>query len=189
VSAAALLSRRACLCQNPCSMSWLPEQSAGTTALERALGLRPELLVDLKRFHALFWQDGRVDPIVLELCRLRIAGLLRCASELRARYEPARRAGLTEAKIAALPSWPKAPDFTARERACLAFAEAFVVDVHSIDDELAAAVAEHLSPAAMVAFTEALAVFDGFARFRLVLGLEPPSSAIAVDPSVEAALP
>jgi alkylhydroperoxidase family enzyme len=170
-------------------MSWLPAESDGPTAFERALGLRPDLLSDVKRFHALFWQDGRIDPVVLELCRLRIASLLRCESELRARYEPARRAGLTEGKIAALTAWPKAPDFTARERACLAFAEAFVMDVHSIDDDLAAAVTEHLSPAEMVAFTEALAVFDGFMRFRLVLGLEPPTSIAAVDPDAKAALP
>ena len=170
-------------------MGWLPASGSGATPLESALGLRPELLADLKRFHSLFWQDGRVDPIVLELCRLRIASLHRCESERRVRYEPARRAGLTEEKIAAIPSWPNSPWFTAKERACLAFAEAFVVDVHSIDDDLAAAVTEHLPPAEMVAFTEALAVFDGFMRFRLVLELDPPSTTVAVEPSTDAALP
>lgn len=170
-------------------MSWLPEEGVGATPFERALGLRPELLADLKRFHALFWTDGRVDPVLLELCRLRIASLLGCASELRVRYEPARRAGLGEEKIAALPRWPSAPEFSAAERACLAFAEAFVIDVHSIDDALAAAVTEHLSPAEMVAFTEALAVFDGFARFRLALGLAPPAPGTAVELSAEGALP
>lgn len=182
------LSCSSALCDNA-PVGWLPEASTGATALERALGLRPELLADLKRFHTLFWQDGRVDPVVLELCRLRIASLLRCEPERRVRYEPARRAGLTEEKIAALPSWPKSPEFTARERACLAFAEAFVVDVHSIDDALAAAVTEHLSPPEMVAFTEALAVFDGFMRFRLVLDLDAPAATCNVEPRADGSLP
>jgi alkylhydroperoxidase family enzyme len=170
-------------------MTWLPRRADGATPFEEALGLRPELLADLKCFHALFWSDGRIDPVLLELCRLRIASVLGCSSEARVRYEPARLAGLREEKIAALPRWPTAPDFTAAERACLAFAEAFVIDVHSIDDDLAAAVTEHLSPAEMVAFTEALAVFDGFMRFRLVLSLEPAAAGTAVDPAGEAALP
>jgi alkylhydroperoxidase family enzyme len=170
-------------------MSWLPEEGGGSTAFERALGLRPELLADLKRFHALFWSEGRLDPVVLELCRIRIASVLGCVSQTGVRYEPARRAGLGDEKIAALPRWPSAPEFSAKERACLAFAEAFVMDVHSIDDALAAAVSEHLSPAEMVAFTEALAVFDGFARFRLVLDLEPAAPGTAVEPSSEGPLP
>lgn len=163
-------------------MTWLPEKADGATPFEQVLGLRPELLQDLRRFHALFFTDGRLDPILLELCRLRIAGLLRCASECGVRYEPALRAGLSEAKIAALPRWPTAPDFRPVERACLAFAEAFLLDVHSIDDELAAAVTEHLSPPEMVAFTEALAVFDGFTRFRLALELAPVASGTTVEP-------
>jgi alkylhydroperoxidase family enzyme len=170
-------------------MTWLPRRETTGSPLEQVLGLRPELLADLKRFHALFWMDGRVDPVLLELCRLRIASLLGCTSETNVRYEPARRAGLGETKVAALSRWPTAPDFTPAERACLAFAEAFVIDVHSIDDELAAAVSEHLSPPAMVALTEALAVFEGFMRFRLVLGLEPVASGTVVEPAAEGPLP
>jgi alkylhydroperoxidase family enzyme len=41
-----------------------------------------------------------------------------------------------------------------------------------VSDEDAAAVREHLSDKVMVAFTEALAVFDGFTRFRIILGIE-----------------
>jgi len=170
-------------------MTWLPETRTDGTPFERALGILPDLLADLKRFHALFWTDGRIDAIILELCRLRIASLLGCASEMHVRYEPALLAGLDEAKIRALPRWPTAPEFTPAERACLAFAEAFVMDVHSIDDELAAAVSEHLSPPEMVALTEALAVFDGFARFRLALGLEPAPPGTVVAPAAEGPLP
>lgn len=167
-------------------MTWIQPTSGGTTAFEQVLGLRPELLADFRRFHALLFTEGRIDPVLLELCRLRIATLLGCESESRVRYEPARRAGLTESKIAALPRWPEAAEFRPVERACLAFAEAFVLDAHSIDDDLAAAVTAHLSPAEMVAFTEALAVFDGFTRFRLVLELAPAAAGTRVEPGTGA---
>ena len=57
--------------------------------------------------------------------------------------------------------------------ACLAFAEKFVLEPHGLSDEDATAVSTHLSAAEMVAFTEALALFDGFARFQVLLGVAP----------------
>src|SRR5262245_20219869 len=149
---------------------WLPVAASGATALDRALGLRPDLCADYRAFVALFWERGPVGAVVLELCRLRVAQLLRCDGELRLRYEPARTAGLDEGKIAQLERWPTAPEFTAAERACLAYAEQFVLDAHGISDAQAAAVTSHLTPAGLVALTEALALFEGFARLRLVLG-------------------
>jgi hypothetical protein len=47
-----------------------------------------------------------------------------------------------------------------------------VLDPHGVDDADTAAVAAHLPPPAMVALIEALALFDGFTRFRLILGVE-----------------
>src|SRR5262249_16908493 len=76
----------------------------------------------------------------------------------------------TEDKITALPRWPTDPRFSELERAGLAFAEKFVMDPHAISDDDAAAVTAHLSAREMVAFTEALALFDGVTRFRVILG-------------------
>ena len=58
------------------------------------------------------------------------------------------------------------------ERACLRLADQFVLDPHGVSDADAAEVAAHLSPSDMVAFIEALALLDGFTRFRLILGVE-----------------
>ena len=153
-------------------MTWLPDTAAGATPFARAFGLRPELFAQYQMFAELFWTRRPVDPVVLELCRLRIAQLLGSATELAARRPEARAAGLTEARIAALDHWRDTPDFSAVERACLAFAEKFTLDPHGVSDADAAAVTAHLSAPEMVAFTEALAVFDGFTRFRLILGIE-----------------
>jgi hypothetical protein len=59
----------------------------------------------------------------------------------------------------------------------------FVRDPHAITDADAAAVVEHLGEAGLVALAEALALFDGFCRFRLLLGVEPESDGVTiVDP-------
>jgi alkylhydroperoxidase family enzyme len=157
--------------------SWLaldPAAPAGATPLDRVFGLRPDLYADFRRFYALFWERSLLDPVLLELCRLRIAQLHGCAPELRVRYRPALEAGLGEEKIAKLPRAGSAPEFSAAERAAIAFAELFASDPHAITDADAAAVVAELGDAGLVALAEALALFDGFCRFRMMLGVEPP---------------
>src|SRR5262245_30789352 len=160
---------------------WLPEAAPGTTAFERVFDLRPDLYADYRAFLALFWTRDALGPVVLELCRLRVAQLLRCEGELRLRYRPARAAGLEEPTIALLERWPTAPAFSDAERACLAYAEQFVLDAHGVTDAQAAAVTAHLGAAGLVALTEALALFEGFARFRQLLGVTPEELLVDAD--------
>jgi hypothetical protein len=116
-------------------------------------------------------QDGRhaawssVDPCLLELCRLQIATILRCPSELAERTPLA--VGFDERKAAALGGSWNSPVFTDCERACLAFVDAFVIDVASLPDETAAAVALHLGDAGLVDFTSALLVLEQRQRLAL----------------------
>jgi alkylhydroperoxidase family enzyme len=164
-------------------MSWLPEQAEGTSALDRVFGLRPDLYEPFRAFYATFWTHDLLDPIVLELCRLRVAQLLRCRSEQQLRYEPALRAGLTEEQVAQLPRWPTEPMFSPAQRAALAFAEQFVIDVEGIDAQRRDTVVDHFSVAGLVALCEALALFDGFCRFRILLGVDDlPASGVTVVP-------
>jgi alkylhydroperoxidase family enzyme len=168
-------------------MGWLPAACEDAqTPLDAVFGLRPNLYEDFRRFYGLFWERRLVEPVRLELCRLRVAQLLGCDSELAVRYQPALDAGLTEEKVTRLASWRDDPAFDAAERACLGFAEKFVTDPHAIDDADAAAVVEHLGDAGTVALTEALALFDGFARFRAVLGIEPRRSGVSRVPGPSA---
>jgi alkylhydroperoxidase family enzyme len=150
------------------------------TPLDAVFGQRPNLYRDFIDFYGLFWERRLVDPVLLELCRLRVAQLVGCRAELAIRYRPALEAGLDEARIAALEGWRGAPVFSDGERACLDLTERFVQAPHSISDEGAAAVRSFLGAPGMVALIEALALFDGFARFRAILGVEPASDGIAV---------
>jgi alkylhydroperoxidase family enzyme len=164
-------------------MTWLPAEADGTTPLDRVFGLRPDLYEPFRSFYAAFWTHQLLDPVVLELCRLRVARLLGCDSEQRTRYQPAIDAGLTEDQVAVLAQWPTSPQFSAAQRAALAFAEQFVIDVEGIGAELRDAVIDHFDVAGLVALCEALALFDGFCRFRIILGVDAdPDPTIVVVP-------
>jgi alkylhydroperoxidase family enzyme len=154
-------------------VAWLKTVDA-EGPLEAVLGTDPELFGHLRGVVATFWTERLVDPIVLELCRLRTAALVRCDAELRLRYQPAIDAGLDEDKIGQLPRYYNSDRFTEFERACLAFTEQFVIDAHGIDDKTFERVSSALSPEAMAMFVSALAYFEGIARMKLMLGIEPP---------------
>jgi alkylhydroperoxidase family enzyme len=134
------------------------------------LQLRPDLADLYGAFEGRLWRDRLVDPVVLELCRLRIAALLGDEVGL-ARRTPGVEVG--EERLARLAAWPTDPAFTPAERAALAYAEQFVIDAHGVNDEQVGALGEHLDPSAVVALTTALGLFDGMCRFRLVLGVTP----------------
>ncbi len=109
-----------------------------------------------------------VDPCLLELCRLEIATILRNPVEFESRTPAAIAAGFDEGKVSALSSWMHSPMITTAERACLAFTDAFVIDVASLPDETAAAVGEHLGDAGLVDFASALLVLEQRQRLALV---------------------
>jgi alkylhydroperoxidase family enzyme len=112
------------------------------------------------------WETA--EPVLLELCRLRIAMLLGCPDELDSRTAVAVAAGLEEASVESLAQWPTSPLFGARERACLAFAEQFVIDVAGLDDATAGAAREELGEQGLVDFVNALLVVEQRQRLRLV---------------------
>ena len=66
-----------------------------------------------------------------------------------------------------------AHDPTSALGACLALAEQFVIDPHGVTHEMREAVVAHVGDAGLVALAEALAVFDGFTRFRTQLSIAP----------------
>lgn len=130
----------------------------------QALGLRPPLAQAHAELHAAVWASG-VPVTVLELCRLRMAQLLRCEPAMAERTQVAVVAGLTESRIGRLAQWPSDPEFDRTDRACLEFTELFVIDHHSITDDQASAVRAQLGEAGFVAFTTALSVWENQHRF------------------------
>lgn len=169
-------------------MTWLRGSADGATSLQQALGLRPELKELFGAYLAQAWADN--DPVLIELCRLRIAKLHGDDAQQRLRHTTAMDAGLTESKIAELSRYHSSSRYSAHERHCLNYAEKYVIDVHSITDADADTVKEAMADDEFVAFTVALGLFDGIGRFRLALGLgagEPAEVTVVPTPSATAA--
>ncbi len=154
-------------------MTWLPEAAPGANPLERVYGLRPNLFAAWREFALVFWEKRLLDPVLLELVRLRVAQLHGARFPLASRRPEARAAGLDEAKIAELDRWWRSPAFTETERHCLRFAEQFAIDAKGMSDEQALPVVAVLGEAGTVALALALAIFDGFGRFCRMLEIEP----------------
>jgi alkylhydroperoxidase family enzyme len=100
--------------------------------------------------------------------------------DLAVRYRQAQDAGLTEDKIAALPRYLTDSAFSAKDRACIAYAEQFAIDSSSIDDALVDAVLVHLDDGELFAFTNAVSMWDAVQRAFLTLDVQPPASDLTV---------
>ena len=127
-----------------------------------------------------------VDPELYAIVRARIATLLGIAGEAPA-----------DDRQRALPQWPDSPLFTERDRACLAFAEQFVLDVSSVSAEQRAALASALGAGA-AAFAQTLYAIDFELRLRAAFGqlfgadplaAHPAAAPRALWPALEAMLP
>jgi alkylhydroperoxidase family enzyme len=114
----------------------------------------------------------QADPVLAELCRLRMARIIGSKIDLRLRYLPARREGLSEEKIQVIAAWPASPRFTDREKACLLVAEQFCIDSSAIPAEDLDRVQRHLTQREFGWFAMALSRFDGFQRVAALFDLD-----------------
>jgi alkylhydroperoxidase family enzyme len=144
--------------------SWLA--SAESSDLASLLALRPELAELRTTLLDRLWVERLVDPVVLELCRLRIAMLLDDHEALAIRTPHAIAAGLSEQQMASLGKWPTDPQFTPAQRAALTAAEQFLFDARAIDSK---ALGQHFNANERYAMLIGFAMFDGFGRMRRVL--------------------
>jgi alkylhydroperoxidase family enzyme len=149
--------------------SWV---TGAPATLDDLLGIRPDLAELWHRLEDELWQDGTVDPVVLELCRLRVAQLHGAGASLARRTEAAVAAGLTEELVAALSSWPTDDRFAGPARAALTVTELFVVDPHAVTDDHVAELLDAVGASALTTVATALAVWDGISRFERVLGAD-----------------
>ena len=102
-------------------------------------------------------------PRLLELCRIRMAVLLGCEAEVRD-----RTGAVDDDLLDSIAAWPNDSRFTGADRAALAFAEHYIIDVASIDDSTVAAVRGHLGDVGLQNFVSALLVVEQRIRLRLM---------------------
>jgi alkylhydroperoxidase family enzyme len=155
-------------------MTWLAGVPEGETDWDRLASVCPGAFDALIAVVDAAWQD--TDPVLLELARLRIATLLKNTAESTRPTSRATESGLSETQAADVAAWPTSPHFGARERACLALTEQFVMDANGVTDAQVAEVTAHLGAAGCYAFVAAISVLEGFQRSCLTLGIRTAPS-------------
>lgn len=116
--------------------------------LYRALGNHPALTAAWTEFANAIRHDSRTPRALRELMILRTAQIARSEYEWAHHLRMARKAEVSEAKIAALAGWRDSNAFDPRERAALALTEA--VMACNVTDTVHAEVKQHFSDAEFV---------------------------------------
>ncbi|MGD9797274.1 MAG: carboxymuconolactone decarboxylase family protein [Acidimicrobiia bacterium] len=150
--------------------SWLPGVEDASSFLDGLAALHPEYAAALRAVEAELWAQTAVDPVTLELCRLRIAQLLRCDGALAERTPAAVAAGLDEALVEVLPRWSTDDRFDAPTRAAIGYAEQLLVDAQGVTDDHAASVIAAIGEGGFHVLTYGCGLFETMQRARLVLG-------------------
>lgn len=148
-----------------------------------ALAAAPALLAAFLRLYGTLWHEGRVDPTVLEVVRIRNARRTGCATCRSVRFAPARDAGLDEDGIALVDDGWAASALPARHKAALAVADAFL----GAPATLAGAARERLlapfAPDEIVDLGVALVCFLAFAKVAVALGHAREDLPVTVVPA------
>jgi alkylhydroperoxidase family enzyme len=146
------------------------DPAGGETTFDGVVNHRPRYAAALRATEAALWQQDVLDPVTLELCRLRIAELLGCEPALDHRTSEAVAAGLDEAMVAALSRWPDDDRFDNRLRTCLGYAEQLLVDAQGVSDDQAPEVVLAIGEGGFLVLTYACGLFETTQRARQLIG-------------------
>ena len=146
-----------------------------TTGFAAVAEHHPEVFAAYAAYVDEVWSSTDLPPGTLELCRVRIAQLLGVPAEEAARLGP--EVPDLEPKLASLPAWPQDERFTSTDRACLAFAEQFVLDTQALDDPTAEAVRTEVGDVGLVTLALGVGLAEGMIRAAAALGERPAGRA------------
>jgi alkylhydroperoxidase family enzyme len=137
---------------------------------EWVVSQRPRYAAALADIETALWQQKVIAPLLLELCRLRIAQLLGCGVALVHRTPEAVAAGLDENLVSLLPQWPTDTSFSDQARVCLGYAEQLLIDAQGVSDEEADRVIDAVGQGGFLVLTYACGLFETTQRARLTIG-------------------
>jgi alkylhydroperoxidase family enzyme len=124
--------------------------------------LRPDLAGAFEGFRE--FASGRVEPRIVELCRLRMAQIQDGLTEPLPQTATTRAAGITDAQLRDLANWRESDQFDEAEKACLTMGEYFCYTSQAITDEQVAEVSKHLSAEQVLVLTTSFWATDASGR-------------------------
>lgn len=131
-------------------------------------GLRDQL-IELNNAVTKLAADAGLDPLVLELAKIRTSQLNGCAFCLDMHIKDARRLGETEQRIHLLTAWRETDRYTEQERAALALTEALtkLSDTQEVPDAVYEQATAVFSEAQYAAVAWAVTVMNAFNRINV----------------------
>ncbi len=159
-------------------------ESGGKDAISGSvLAHQPELLDAFQRLYGTLWSHGVLDHGTKEIARLRNARVTGCNYCRNVRFAQARDEGLTEALVAMIDEGFEKSALSDRYKLVIRYADAFLRDPRDLGADLQAAMRQHFNAAEIVELTAGLALFMGFSKIAVVLGLEPGTMPTTVVPT------
>lgn len=139
----------------------------------------PDAFKAMLAFEAFVRHSG-LDPVLLELVKIRASQINQCAYCLDMHTKDARSHGETEQRIYALNAWRETPFFTEKERAALAWTEAVTLVASSqVPDDVFETANSQFSEFELVNLTAAINAINCWNRlaisFRMVPGSYQPA--------------
>lgn len=133
----------------------------------------PELLDHMVAgFGAFNSADRELDPRLRELALTRTGFSAQSQFVFSQHCKAARREGVTDAQLQALPAWAATDGWTAEERAVLAYTDDLVLGDGRVQDSTFELLRNHLSEAAVIELTYAVSMYRLHATMCRALRLE-----------------
>jgi AhpD family alkylhydroperoxidase len=113
-------------------------------------------------------EDCGLEPLLLELVKMRASQINGCAYCLDMHSKDARALGESEQRLYALNAWRETPFYTERERAALLWTEQLtLISQEHAPDAVYARVREHFSEEELVNLTLAIVTINGWNRLAI----------------------
>jgi AhpD family alkylhydroperoxidase len=116
-----------------------------------------------------------IDKQLLELIKLRASQINGCAFCVQYHILQAERFGVPVDKLNLVVVWREAPQFSARERAALAWTEALTLLTGGVSDEIYEQVRKEFSDKELTYLTSAIASINVWNRFGVAYRWTPPA--------------
>jgi AhpD family alkylhydroperoxidase len=136
--------------------------------------LAPEAYEAVRALGGIAAKAGLEKPL-LELVKLRASQINGCAFCVQFHILEAERLGVPADKLNLVVVWREAPQFSPRERAALAWAEALTLLTGGVSDELYEQVRAEFSDKELTYLTSAIASINAWNRFGVAYRWTPPA--------------
>jgi alkylhydroperoxidase family enzyme len=167
-----------------------PATTTGNVIRDSSMGLATQLVEQIVRLNDSVWRRNSVRLAYIEMLRLRNARTVNCAFCKAARYDVARRDGLTEDKVERIDDGFATSDLSGTEKLVLAFADVYLRDPGHFDPQLIARLRAQFSDEQICHMAISLATFNASSRCAVSLGGMPdclPVMEVALPPPLDPA--